>query len=292
MKTIKMTLTPAQMRKHTAGEPFQLTHKQLTGGSTGKHTIQKDLDESTVARLMENIQNKKGFRFPASSQGGSTFRERKQRRARNTFRKLKNTARDVGKFVAKNVPKDMIKNVAKMALDEQDIPDDYKKLIEKGVDKGIDYGYATQGKGHEDRFEFGGYKMKKQQKGVMKKGSKEAKEWGEKMRRARMAKKQGGSMEPLGGGSMEPLGGGNIWRDIGRVFKPVVPVAKEIGKDVAKDAVKDALLGAGHRCCGNNIPKCGGAMINGIPRPMISRRTNERIRTEGLIHGGSFLPLG
>ena len=40
MKTIKMTLTPAQMRKHTAGEPFQLTHKQLTGGSTGKHTIQ------------------------------------------------------------------------------------------------------------------------------------------------------------------------------------------------------------------------------------------------------------
>ena len=52
-----------------------------------------------------------------------------------------------------------------------------------------------------------------------------------------------------------------------------------------------------------NLPVEGGAFVHGVPQPHISNSTSERIQTlgllrhhrgskNGLIHGGSFLPLG
>ena len=292
MKKVKLNLTTAQLRKHNKGLPFQLTHNQLTGSSTGKHVVELDIHENDAKRLLKNIKLKKGFRFKppgAAVQGGATYWERQKRRAKNTLRKVGNTARDVGKFVAKNVPKSVVKDVANLAIDELELPDETKAL----VDKGIDYGYATQGKG-------------------MKKGSPEAKAWGERMRQARLAKKQGSSTTAAGG-SFITLGGSTYWErqrrraknTFRKIGKKTLPIAKDIAKDVAKNAVKEAVLGMGHEPGhhANNIHVTGGALVNGVARPLYSERTKKRIQTHGLgakqkgkdnglIHGGSFLPLG
>ena len=87
-------------------------------------------------------------------------------------------------------------------------------------------------------------------------------------------------------------------------FRPLVkPALKElknialpIVKDAARDMVRDAVTGA-------VTGGVGGNLLRGAPRPMYTYKTTDRIMTHGLskkmvgnrnglVHGGSFLPLG
>lgn len=288
MHSVRLILTDAQLRKMQSSTPFQLSHKQLSGGSQGKHEVTIQLPESDSRRLVSNVKNGKGFRFnPEKVKGGSVF----GRRLKNTFRKVKNTARDVGKFVVKNVPKNLAKDAVNLAIDEIiDVDDNLKTRAKKGSENLIDRGYASQGKGY-DRYETGGTRLKKQMKNP----------WISHVKR--MAQEKGMSYRDAlkhpdtkasyqkGGSFLGDIG--RAFRPVARAIKPVMPFAKEVGKDVAKDAVKDAILGAGHGKSKHNIHTEGGQLLHGIPKSMAQRRkARERIHTNGLMHGGSFLPLG
>jgi len=96
----------------------------------------------------------------------------------------------------------------------------------------------------------------------------------------------------------------NTFRPVEKVFRPLVkPALKElknialpIVKDVARDVVRDAVT--------NTITSgVGGNLLRGAPRPLYTQKTTDRIMTHGLsnkmvgnrnglVHGGSFLPLG
>jgi hypothetical protein len=289
MSSVKLILTDAQMRKMKSSSPFQLSYKQLSGQSTGKHELTIGLPESDARRLVGNIQKGKGFRFnPKKMEGGATYFQRQARRAKNTLRKIGNTAKDVGKFVAKNIPKDLVKEIANVAIDELDLPPESKRI----VDKGIDLGYKSQGKGME-KMEAGGDRLKRR----LTQGN----PWINHVKR--MAQEKGMSYRDAlkhpdtkasyqkGGSFFGDLKKG--FKKVGKFVKPVMPFAKEIGKDIAKDAVKDAILGAGHGKSKHNIHTEGGQLLHGIPKSMAQRRkARERIHTNGLMHGGSFLPLG
>ena len=55
MSSVKLILTDAQLRKMKSSSPFQLSHKQLSGKSTGKHEITKtghqENSSGEIARL-------------------------------------------------------------------------------------------------------------------------------------------------------------------------------------------------------------------------------------------------
>lgn len=88
---------------------------------------------------------------------------------------------------------------------------------------------------------------------------------------------------------------------IKKVASVALPVLKDIALPVLKDAAKDALKSYINST--GTIPIKGGQLKNGIPQPMYTERTQDRIQTHGLtsrmsgtknglMHGGSFLPLG
>ena len=96
----------------------------------------------------------------------------------------------------------------------------------------------------------------------------------------------------------------NTFRPVARAFRPLVkPALKElknialpIVKDAARDMVRDAFTGA-------VTGGVGGNLLRGAPRPLYTQKTTDRIMTHGLskkmvgnrnglVHGGSFLPLG
>jgi hypothetical protein len=89
MPFVKMTLTAAQFKKHTLGKMFQLSHKQLTGESSGKHDIELNIGDGEVEKLMKNIQMGKGFKFSSPMEGGSFDFEEHQKRYEAGGKKLK-----------------------------------------------------------------------------------------------------------------------------------------------------------------------------------------------------------
>ena len=63
MHSMKLILTDAQLKKMKSPGPFQLSHRQLSGNSKGKHEIMLNLPETETHKLVPNIQKGKGFRF-------------------------------------------------------------------------------------------------------------------------------------------------------------------------------------------------------------------------------------
>ena len=46
MHSVKLILTDAQLKKMKSSNPFQLSHRQLSGNSKGKHEIMLNLPET------------------------------------------------------------------------------------------------------------------------------------------------------------------------------------------------------------------------------------------------------
>ena len=254
MHSVKLILTDAQMNKMKSSSPFQLSHRQLSGQSKGKHEVTLQLPEADSRRLVNNVQQGKGFRFNP---------KKFLRQAKNTLKKVGSATRKAGKFVVDNVPKEITKDVANLVADELELGDEGKYL----VDKGIDLGYKSQGKGTSKRTNTWIAHVKNF-----------AKQYGINYRDALRHPDVRTTYQKGGKFSLKKLG---------RMLKPAVPVAKEI----AKDAVKGAILGVGHKSK-HNIHNEGGTLLKGIPKNVNSRATREHIKTNGLMQGGSFLPLG
>ena len=115
---------------------------------------------------------------------------------------------------------------------------------------------------------------------------------------------EGGRMEEIEGGRtyLQRLASRtrNTFRPVEKAFRPLVkPALKElknialpIVKDAARDMVRDAVTSS-----------VGGNLVRGPLRPLYTQKTTDRIMTgglskkivgnrNGLVHGGSFLPLG
>ena len=126
------------------------------------------------------------------------------------------------------------------------------------------------------------------------KGSKEAKEWGARMR------------------ALKGKGIKDVGRKISNAFKSAAPTLQKIGKAIAPPLAglaggvagevltgnpAGAALGATlaenatRSAIGGRIKGRYGHMIRGVPTPVMSQQTMQRINTRSL-QGGSFLPLG
>ena len=249
MHSVKLILTDAQLRKMKASNPFQLSHKQLSGQSKGKHEVIMDLPESDSRRLVSNVQLGKGFRFNP---------KKFLRQAKNTVKKAGNVAKQAGQFVVQNIPKEITKDVANVVADELELGAQGKYL----VNKGIDLGYQSQGKGTQKKASNNPWidhvKRFGQQYGLS---------YRDALRHPEVK-------------TTYQKGGKFSFKKLGRMLIHNAPIAE------------DALLGAGHKSK-HNIHNEGGTLLKGIPKAMSSRGgTREHIQTNGLIRGGSFLPLG
>ena len=92
----------------------------------------------------------------------------------------------------------------------------------------------------------------------------------------------------------------NTFNKVANFVKPAIPVIKEIALPIIKDLARDAIT---KTVKGGRIPVEGGALKDGIPQPLYTTKTTDRIMTHGLtshksgnknglMQGGSFLPLG
>ena len=265
MHSVKLILTDAQLKKMKSSNPFQLSHRQLSGNSKGKHEIMLNLPETETQKLVSNIQQGKGFRFNP---------KKFVRQAKNTLKQVGKTAKKAGKFIVDNVPKEITKDVANLVADELELGEQQKDL----VNKGIDLGYKSQGKG-----------ISRRPNPWINHVKNFAKQYGLSYRDA-LKHPQVKTTYQKGGSFLGDLKKG--FKRVGKVLKPAAPIVKEVGKEVAKDAVKGAILGVGHKSK-QNIHNEGGNLLRGIPKTLASRkRAQEHIKTNGLMHGGSFLPLG
>ena len=52
MHSVKLILTDAQLKKMKSSNPFQLSHRQLSGNSKGKHEIMLNLPETETQKLV------------------------------------------------------------------------------------------------------------------------------------------------------------------------------------------------------------------------------------------------
>ena len=125
---------------------------------------------------------------------------------------------------------------------------------------------------------------------VMIKGSPEAKAWGAKMKRLR----KGGS-DSDSDSDMKGQGFDDVKRSAKAAFQKAVQVVKPVVGQLAKDIAVSYIK--------SKIPVQGGALKDGIPQPLYTHKTMDRIMTHGLtshrrgtknglMQGGSFLPLG
>jgi hypothetical protein len=87
MHSVKLIPTDAQMNKMKSSSPFQLSHRQLSGQSKGKHEVTLKLPEADSRRLVNNVQQGKGFRFNP---------KKFLRQAKNTLKKVGSAAKKAG----------------------------------------------------------------------------------------------------------------------------------------------------------------------------------------------------
>ena len=280
---VQLYLTTAQLRKFQTLKTFQLRPEQISAGheqSQAKHHVEIMLKKTHYRKLLNNAKHNKGFRFtPEIIQGGGILDNLK-----NIGNKIVSGAKSAGRSFVRYVPKNTAKKIAKAGLNavakQYDIDPGLTDIASQGLDAGVDAGYATQGRG--------------MGKARMVKGSKEAKEWG-----ARMKALQGKGIKDVG-------------RSIKKAFQKAAPTLKKIGKviapplaGVAGGIAGEALTGnpagaalgatlaesATRTALGGRIKAPYGNMIRGVPTPVMSQQTMQRINTRSL-QGGSFLPLG
>jgi hypothetical protein len=321
---VEVFLSTPQFRKYKKGEPFQLSNSQLQS-SVGKHKVDIHLGKRDYKKLLTAVKNGKGYRFSDKNVvGGSLW---------GSFKKGLST---VGNFVKNNISKEDVKNVINKGVDLV-APDSVKDLAKSAVSKTVDYAYddRNQGKSLKENV-FGlantlqpeikdvGLQVGKkvvdkvtsklnemspdevQGEGLRKKrfvkGSQEAKDHMAKIRALRGTKKgMGVKPKRRGKGLLENIESTLIHTGLptlGRVAGtliggvPAGMVGEELG-NIAGDALGEA-VGRGLK---NKKHTRYGQMVDGVPSPVISETSKDRVRSHGIygkgkrIHGGSFLAL-
>lgn len=321
---VEVFLSTPQFRKYKKGEPFQLSNSQLQS-SVGKHKVDIHLGKRDYKKLLTAVKNGKGYRFSDKNVvGGSLW---------GSFKKGLST---VGNFVKNNISKEDVKNVINKGVDLV-APDSVKDVAKSAVSKIVDYGYDDSNKGKsmkENAFSLAntlqpeikdvGLQIGKkvvdkvtsklnemspdevQGEGLRKKrfakGSQEAKDHMAKIRAMRGAKKgMGVKPKRRGKGLLENIESTLIHTGLptlGRVAGtliggvPAGMVGEELG-NMAGDVIGQA-TGRGLK---NKKHTRYGQMVDGVPSPVISETSKDRVRSHGIygkgkrIHGGSFLAL-
>ena len=337
-QTIELFLTQPQFAKYRRGKTFQLTNSQLQADS-GKHQIDIHLAKSDYNKLLRAIKSGKGYRFSDKVvKGGSLWGSIKAgvgkvregiSRVGQFINDNKDKVAKVGRFIKNNIDPNFVKSVVDAGVDlvpKKYLNDKYKNLAKSTADKSIDYGYAdNSGKSltdnvfsladklkpelNEVRYDAEDLALQKADKLVKKlkdkyigdgiraeapkskrpiKGSVEAREKMAKLRAMRKIKGSG-----LIGDVLIPMAGGVAGQLIGGF--PGAAIGQSLGQVAGRFIDGDGLK--------NTIHLKHGQLIDGVPRPVVSRQSAESVKKHGYykkqrgknglhINGGSMLQLG
>ena len=286
-ETFEIHLSGAQLLKLKKGLPFQLNSSQLSSGTTG-HKVSLTTHRKHYRRMLTNIKNKRGFRFSSDIvKGGSVWDVAKgawnviKHHGAKVVDAVKKHAPKVAKFIKDNIPKETIANIVSEGVDSI-APKKVRGLAKRVAEKAVNYGYETGAKSGLEhakdiatsltpeikegvvmatpkRFKsrvnnilnvppVEGEGLRHYKKKILK-GSPEAKAWGEKMRALRGKKTSGCGLA-----------------DMVKVIAPI-----------AIPAIQKAITGRGFH---NKVPY--SALADGIPSPIITEASAERIMTHGL----------
>ena len=325
---VEVFLSVPQFRKYKKGEAFQLSNTQLQS-SVGKHKVDIHLDKKDYRKLLNAVKNGKGYRFSEKNvRGGSLWGS------------FKSGLSKVGNFVKNNVSKEDVKNVINKGVDfiaPDSVKDLAKSAVSKTVDYAYDdrnkgkslkenvFGLADKlqpeikdaglrvGKKVVDKVvskinEISPDEEEVQGEGLKRKlvkGSPEAKAYMQKIRA--MRGKKGSGMKP------KKRRGKGIWDNIasslihsglptvGHIAGEVLggPAGAMMGEELGNMA-GDVIGQATGRGLKNKIHTKYGALTDGVPSPVVSEMSKNRVRTHGIhgrgkanqrIQGGSFLSL-
>jgi hypothetical protein len=337
-QTIELFLTQPQFLKYRKGKTFQLTNSQLQSDS-GKNKVDLHLAKSEYNKLLRAIKNGKGFRFTDKIvKGGSLWGSIKAgvgkvregiSRVGDFINRNKDKVAKVGQFIKDNVDPNFVKSVVDAGVDlvpKKYLNDKYKKLAKSAADKTVDYGYAdNSGKSltenafsladklkpelTEVRYDAEDLALQKADKLVKKlkdkyigdgiraeapknkrpmKGSQEARD---KMAMLRAMRKTKGS--GLVGDILLPMAGGVAGTLIGGF--PGAAIGQSLGSVVGRVIDGNGLKNTTHLK--------HGQLIDGVPRPVVSRQSTESVKKHGYykkqrgknglhINGGAMLQLG
>lgn len=285
---LQIYLNKQQLKKFQTQKSFQLSNAQLASG-TGLHRVQIQLHPHHHKRLLSSASKNKGFRFsPDTIQGGSVIGSIK-----GAASKVGSTLQKVGSTIKRYVPKEVVKIVAKKGadiagtyFDKADLAKESHQLIDAGIDGAYAYGgmvnhnmeHTTGVKLHKLR---GRPAVNKNPLGHLTDPHKE---------------------RPFGnyfGGdlvgdlqSVKNYFGGSLTDDLEKCSRYFTE--GKLSGDI--DTVRHYMnLGMGKR-----LHVIGGNFRHGVPTPIYTRESIEKLHKigsrnvgtgNGLLHGGSFLPL-
>ena len=329
-QTIELFLTQPQFLKYRKGKTFQLTNSQLQSDS-GKNKVDLHLAKSEYNKLLRAIKNGKGFRFTDKIvKGGSLWGSIKA-----GVGKVREGISRVGQFIKKNVDPNIVKSIVDAGIDvvpKKYLNDKYKNLAKTAADKTVDFSYMdNSGKSLTENalsladklspeltevgYDAKDLALRKANKLAQKiktrfeekpmvegdgiraeavknkrplKGSQEARD---KMAHLRSMRKIKGS--GIIGNILLPVAGGVAGSFVGGL--PGELIGQSLGMAVGRVIDGDGLKNTTHLK--------HGQLIDGVPRPVVSRQSTESVKKHGYykkqrgknglhINGGAMLQLG
>ena len=329
-QTIELFLTQPQFLKYHKGKTFQLTNSQLQSDS-GKNKVDLHLAKSEYNKLLRAIKNGKGFRFTDKIvKGGSLWGSIKA-----GVGKVREGISRVGQFIKKNVDPNIVKSIVDAGIDvvpKKYLNDKYKNLAKTAADKTVDFSYMdNSGKSLTENalsladklspeltevgYDAKDLALRKANKLAQKiktrfeekpmvegdgiraeavknkrplKGSQEARDKMQKLRAMRKIKGSG-----IIGNILLPVAGGVAGSFVGGLPGELIgqSLGMAVGRVIDGDGVK------------NTTHLKHGQLIDGVPRPVVSRQSVESVKKHGyyrkqrgknglFINGGAMLQIG
>ena len=332
-QTIDLYLSQPQFLKYRKGLAFQLSNSQLQS-DTGKNKVSIDLGVKDYNKLLKAINAGRGFRFSDKIvKGGSLWGSFKEgvKKVRAGVSKVGEKLGQAGRFIKENVDPNFLKSVMDAGLDV--IPDKYvnkkyKELAKSSANKAVDYSYDKDNEGKtfkENAFDLAN-KLKPEltearydaEDLALKKADKLVKKFKEKYIGDGIIRAEAPSHTRPIKGSQEAKGRMAMLRSMrkvkgsGMIGDILLPSAGMIVGQLAggvPGAYVGSMLGStvGKMIDGNGVKNTThlkhGQLIDGVPRPVLSKRSAESIKKKGFypkqrqpngmhIQGGSFLELG
>jgi hypothetical protein len=331
-QTIDLYLSQPQFLKYRKGLAFQLSNSQLQS-DTGKNKVSIDLGVKDYNKLLKAINAGRGFRFSDKIvKGGSLWGSFKEgvKKVRAGVSKVGEKLGQAGKFIKDNVDPNFLKSVLDAGLDivpDKYVNKKYKELAKSSANKAVDYSYDKDNEGKtfkENAFDLAN-KLKPEltearydaEDLALKKADKLVKKFKEKYIGEGIRAEEPSHTRPIKGSqeakdrmarlrSMRKVKGSGMIGDI------LLPSAGMIVGQLAAGvpgAYVGSMLGtvAGKMIDGNGVKNTThlkhGQLIDGVPRPVVSRQSAASIKKHGYhpkqrgkngmhIQGGSFLELG
>ncbi len=324
---VEVFLSAPQFRKYKKGEPFQLSNTQLQS-SVGKHKVDIHLEKKDYKKLINAVKNGKGYRFSEKNvKGGSLWGTFKSGLSKvGNFIKSNVSKEDVKNVINKGVDMvapESVKEIAKSAVSKAvdysyDDSNKGKSLKEHALslanelqpeikDVALKAGKKVMDKVQE-KLNQSSPDEEVQGEGLRKKrfvkGSQEAKDHMARLRAMRGMKKGSGMKQKKrrGKGVWDNIASSLIHTGLptlGHISGEILggPAGAMVGEEIGNLAGDTIGAATGRGLKKNKIHTKYGALTDGVPSPVISEMSKDRVSTHGMygrgkrIHGGSFLSL-